>query len=175
MTYKPTHTATAFANWAFYGSRPLDTLPPDLVEQARKLAIGRRIADARERSRWTQENIADHLGLSTRGYQKVEERGTTSFERCEKLADFFDVEGVTAAWLWEARGQGPALSPLDALGPPAGHLDRIEAKLDDALDLLRRLAGDDLAETTAQAATAALAEADGQAGPRSRRRGAGSA
>lgn len=97
----------------------MDTFPPELVERARKLAIGARIANARERSRWTQENIADHLGISTRGYQKVEERGTTSFERCEQLADFLDVEGVTAEWLWEARGPGPGgESPLDALSAP---------------------------------------------------------
>lgn len=110
MTNVKTNTPRPFANRAFSRSRTAYTLPPELVEQARKKAIG-------ERSRWTQENIADHLGITLRGYQKVEQKGTSSYERCEVLADFLDVDGVTAEWLWEGRGRGPGVelqSPLDA-------------------------------------------------------------
>lgn len=106
MTNVKTNTNRPFVNGAFSRSRTGDTFSA-LMEQAEKLRIGQRIADARERSRWTQENIADHLGLTVRGYQKVEEKGTTSYERCEVLAAFLDVPGVTPLWLYEGRGAGP--------------------------------------------------------------------
>ena len=48
------------------------------MEAARKRAIGARIKDARERSKWRQPQIADHLGIGLRAYQKMEQRGTAN-------------------------------------------------------------------------------------------------
>lgn len=131
MTSFRTNTKRSYAKRAFPRTRTGLTFPPELVEAARKLAIGRRLAEARERSRWTQENIADHLTISTRAWQKVEQKGTTSYERCEIVAEFVEVPGVTAAWLYEGRGPGPGEygDPLDALSPPISR-----AELDDRLE-----------------------------------------
>lgn len=124
--------------------------------------LAARVTHERERRQLSRDELALAAGLNPKTIERIEER---QVER---------PRGNTIRSLAAALGVDPA-----DLNPPAEleeeQLARIEAKLDDALDLLRRLAGDDLAEMTAQAATAALAEADGQAEPRSRRRGAGSA
>lgn len=153
MTNLQTNTPEGFAKRAFTRPRPVNTFPPELVEQARKLLIGRRLVDARERSRFTQANIADHLGISTRAYQKVEQKGTTSYERCEQVAGFVEVQRVTAEWLYEGTGPGPG-GPLDELDVPVsgdqlaelhsevaelhGELSEVRSDLAHVLSLLRR-------------------------------------
>ena len=97
-----------------------DTLPPELMEAARRHGIATRIRETRERSRWKQHHVAEHLGITLRAYQKVEEKGTSDYERCQELADFFDVPDVDADYLWEGREKR---SPLDVFSEQPGGSD----------------------------------------------------
>ena len=138
MTNISTHPNSWFVSGPSKYPRTVDTLPPELVEQARKLAIGARIKDARERSKWRQQAVADKLGIGLRAYQKLEKEGTSHFERCEELAEILELEGVTADYLWDGTPEQPA-SPLDALSAPTSAADL--ADLRDQLDRLERAVG----------------------------------
>jgi transcriptional regulator with XRE-family HTH domain len=80
-----------------------------LMEERHRLEIAARITTLRERSRWTQPEIADRLGLTLRGYQKIEEKGTTKYDRVEAIAK---IHSVDPDWLWEGRERGPAPDPF---------------------------------------------------------------
>lgn len=89
-------------------------------------AIGRHIAELRERAHLTQPAAADKAGVSLRGYQKWEGgESRPNWANLEKLADVFGVKPE------EIVG---SVSPQEE--PRAEQLDRIEEKLD---EILKRL------------------------------------
>ncbi len=63
------------------------------MEEAQRLEIAERITELRERSPFTQPQVAAKLGIGLRAYQKLEDRGTTKFERCQELA------AIHAEWM----------------------------------------------------------------------------
>lgn len=99
------------------------------MDEARKLEIGERIRRLREESPYKQQAVADKLGIGLRAYQKLEEVGTTRWERCEELAEIFEVDPY---WIWTGHEKGAA---PDIMGTLNGddRLGRIEKKLDDVL------------------------------------------
>lgn len=120
-----------------------------LMEEAQRLAMAQRITKLRERSPFTQPDIAGKLGIGLRGYQKLEKVGTTKHERCEELAEIHhewakdspDYGHVSADWIWDGRrpaderaadGQVPDLAQV--LGH--GDADELRQLLVDALDRL---------------------------------------
>jgi transcriptional regulator with XRE-family HTH domain len=80
-----------------------------LMEEAKRLAMAERIKELRERSPLNQPQVAERLGIGLRGYQKLEERGTTKWERAQELASIFDVEPM---WIWEGEEQPSAPYPF---------------------------------------------------------------
>lgn len=107
------------------------------MEEAQRLEIAERIRELRERSPYTQPLVAEKLGIGLRAYQKMEAQGTTKWERCEELADIYDVD---ARWIWDGTESGETPDLLGALNDgAAAKLDRIEKKLD---EVLRRLSPD---------------------------------
>ena len=106
------------------------------------MAIAARIKDARERSKWRQQDVADHLDTGLRAYQKLEKEGTSSFERCEELAAFLDVSGVTADYLWDGTETPDLMATLSA-GGAAGlpeAVSALEGKMDQLLERMAALA-----------------------------------
>ena len=96
-----------------------------LMEEAQKLAIGQRIRELRERSPYKQPAVAERLGIGLRAYQKLEEVGTTRYERCEELAEIF---GADPMWIWEGRERGSTpdlFGERDQLAALNRKLDRI--------------------------------------------------
>ena len=118
-----------------------------LMEEQQRLEIGARIKELRERSPHKQPYVAARLHIGTRAYQKVENKGTTSYERCQAIAkihahwthDHPDWKHATADWLWD--GRMPAAETPDLLGALAGgaraQLDRIEQRLDAIYGLIK--------------------------------------
>lgn len=84
------------------------------MEETQRLEIAARITELRERGPFNQPTIADRLGITLRAYQKVEAKGTTSFDRCEELAEIHrewtgrsrDYAHVDATWIWDGRRKG---------------------------------------------------------------------
>lgn len=74
--------------------------------------IAERIIELRERSPYTQPIMADKLGISLRGYQKLEENGTQSYERCKELVEIHRAwtardphwQHLDAEWIFTGRG-----------------------------------------------------------------------
>lgn len=66
----------------------MDLLRPPMADDDtdRKIRIGRRIRELRMESPYTQEAIAQEIGVSLRGYQAMEGRGAVSFASLEKIA-----------------------------------------------------------------------------------------
>lgn len=94
------------------------------MDEQQRLEIGDRIEHLRKRSPLTQPKIAERLGIGLRAYQKLEEKGTTHFERCQEIAAIHqewterDPEWVhaSAAWVWDGRKRpAPAVDFLSAL------------------------------------------------------------
>lgn len=117
------------------------------MEEQQRREMGERLSQLRERSPWTQDDMADKLGYkTTRGYQKLEERGTTKFELCERLFDIHaewtqrsdDWQHVSAEWIWD--GTMPKETP-DVMGELSRadqqRLIRIEKQQEEILKLLR--------------------------------------
>lgn len=100
-----------------------------VMDEAHRLQIAARIADLRERSPLTQPKIAERLGIGLRAYQKLEEKGTTKWERVEELAE---IHGVTPHYIWDGTEQGPTPDVLAELNG-AGDL----AALRESVDQLR--------------------------------------
>lgn len=93
-----------------------------LMEESHRLEIAQRITRLREQSRWTQPQLAEKLGLSLRGYQKLEERGTTKWERAEELGE---IHGVSADWIWSGIEKGEAPDVMAELSPDADLLREV--------------------------------------------------
>ena len=103
------------------------------VEMAlQQRAMGRRIAELRERSRMTQEIAADKAGVTLRAYQKWEAGGGIQYANLAKLAEVFrvPVERIT--------GEDATPDPFST----AGQLDRIETLLIRQHQLILALAGE---------------------------------
>jgi transcriptional regulator with XRE-family HTH domain len=125
-------------------TRPQSTLSLTLlVQETQRLEMGHRIAALRERSPFTQPQVAEKLGIGLRAYQKLEARGTTKYERCEEIADLHagwaaddpDWAHLNAAWIW---GVGPVRSgeTPDVIGALHGDANDAEA---DQLERIERL------------------------------------
>jgi len=139
------------------------------MDEAHKAAIGERIRSLRERSPFKQQAVADRLGIGLRAYQKLEEVGTTRYERCEELAEIFNVDPM---WIWEGR-DATAPDVLGALnGAPQSQLTRIEKQL----AAIQQQLADLLAREKAAAARAEAQERrrDTQQPPSRRRKASGS-
>lgn len=115
------------------------------MNESHKTEIGRRIAELRDRSPYTQERLAGELGLTLRAYQKLEQLGTTRYTRCEEVARAHEPwtskhpewQHVDADWIWDGidRTQTPP-----TLVDPGVQLDRIEQKLDAVLEAVALVA-----------------------------------
>lgn len=98
------------------------------MDEQTRLEIAARIKDLRERSRYTQPELADKLGLTLRGYQKLEQRGTTKYERVEEIAKIHDED---PDWIWDGRRRGVTPDVLAALdGDGHGNPDDFDARFD---------------------------------------------
>lgn len=112
----------------------------ELMEEAQRLEIAARIRQLREESPYSQQGVADKLNITLRAYQKLEQRGTTRWERAEELAGIYN---VTPAWIWSGKEKLPTPDVTGALGDASVHqkLDEILARF----DLLEaRLAADEI-------------------------------
>lgn len=88
--------------------------------------------------------IADQLGVTERSVSEWSATGAIGYPNCVKLAELvFDVD---PGWLWRGeKGATPDLmATLREAGAGPSQLDRIEVALDEALKLLRQLAGAEL-------------------------------
>lgn len=83
-----------------------------LMEETQRLEIAERIRQLRERSPFTQPEVAEKLEIGLRAYQKLEERGTTKWERCEELARIYEVD---PGWIWDGREKGPTPDVIGTL------------------------------------------------------------
>ena len=92
-----------------------------LMEERQRLEIAARVTQLRERSRWTQPDIAEMLGLTLRGYQKIEEKGTTKYERAEEIAR---IHGVDPDWVWDGAERSATPDVLGALSSTDSELLR---------------------------------------------------
>lgn len=119
------------------GTRTTDTFRRQLLMAEQRAEIAARITELRERSPYTQPQIAEKLGITLRAYQRLELRGTTKFARCEELAAIHSAwtkgsaswSHVTAEWIWDGRIVPDETPDLIAVLPPAW-ATRMEAKLD---------------------------------------------
>lgn len=117
------------------------------MEETQRLEIARRIKDLRVRSPYTQPKIAAELNIGLRGYQKLEEKGTTSFERCEEIARIHagwtkrtpDWTFVDADWIWDGQRRDETPDLMGSLGG-GSQLNRIEQVLGELDAKLTRLA-----------------------------------
>lgn len=114
-------------NWAATSPRTANTLRLNLLMEAQhKLEIARRITDLRERSPYTQPEIAEKLGITLRAYQKVEQKGTESIERCEELFEIHrgwaakdsEWRHISSGWIWDGKvREGDLFGGLSELEP----------------------------------------------------------
>lgn len=163
-------TPEKFMSRPFRGTRPTSTLPLSwLMEETQRQEMGQRIAELRERSPYTQPDMAEKLGIGLRAYQKLEARGTTKFERCEEIAKIHsawtggqeDWQHVDANWIW-GRAPKPAAVPKGTPDLSNGQLDadvqlaEVIARLD---AIMRHLGVELAARSPSQAADVAEAEA----------------
>jgi transcriptional regulator with XRE-family HTH domain len=91
------------------------------------LERGQRIKELRESRHLTQEATAEALGVTLRGYQEWEAGGGIKWDNVKKVARLYKVDA-------EFVMNGPKPETPDLLGAKAGQLDRVEMKLDDALN-----------------------------------------
>lgn len=121
-----------------------------LMEERQRLEIGARIKELRERSPWTQPEVAEKLGIKLRGYQKLEKEGTERFSRCEEIYDIHKdwVEAdpewgfVSAGWIWDGRVRPKEKDLMASLEGPLREsardeaLEALQATLTEGLDRL---------------------------------------
>lgn len=109
------------------------------MEEQRRKEIGQRMKELRERSPYTQDDIAEMLGVKPRTYQRQEERGTTKFALVERLAEIHQTwtsrsdewAFVDADWIWDGkRDRAKQAQPL------ADRMLAVEQKLDYLLKAL---------------------------------------
>lgn len=96
------------------------------MEERQRLEIAQRIRELRDRSPYTQPQVAEKLGIGLRAYQKLEAHGTTKWERCEELAAIF--ENTTTRWIWDGTDTAP-----DLLGQLGGDANERLARIEEAL------------------------------------------
>jgi transcriptional regulator with XRE-family HTH domain len=157
MTVKATEEK--FVNGAAKAPRTARTLRLEhLMDEAQRLQIAERIKDLRERSPYTQPNLAEKLGITLRAYQKMEANGTTKWERCEELGE---IHGVDPRWIWEGeeRPATPDLMGRLSSGPEA-QLDRIERMLEVVLGALEELVAEGTESLLEQAEAPASSRRD---------------
>ncbi len=126
------------------------TLSADqLMEEAARREMGGRIRELRERSPYKQQHMADKLNVGLRMYQRIEQRGTTEWERVQQIAE---IHGSDPHWVWDGEEKGPVPDVIGRLDGSSGQLARMEGKLDQLLDLIEeRLAvrdADDAAQVS---------------------------
>lgn len=165
-----------YAPGASRSPRTPDTLQhalDDLIRRARTLMdaeerqqVAAHIIELRERSPYTQPIMADKLGISLRGYQKLEENGTQSYERCKELVAIHRVwarrdphwQHLDAEWIYTGRGDPAdhgvndtpdlmlALSRASGGVPAvlAEQLERLNGEIGDLRDAVLHLTADNL-------------------------------
>lgn len=110
------------ANTALPGARPALTFRWQVaLDEKQRLERAARIRQLREESPYTQEAVAERVGVKLRSYQKWEEGGGIEWEHLEALADLHRVD---VQWIHRGRERGPA--PELFKNP---QLDRIEERL----------------------------------------------
>jgi transcriptional regulator with XRE-family HTH domain len=97
-----------------------------LMKEAERRKMGERIRELRERSPYKQRDMARKLRISTRMYQKNEERGTSDWGRVQKIARIHKVDPL---WIWTGEDQ-PTPTNLDR------RLSQMEKKIDRVLNAL---------------------------------------
>jgi len=95
------------------------------ADQARAQRV-RQLKDEHPELTWRQ--IAEHIGVAERSAVAWAKTGGMEYANAKKFAELM---GASVDWLW--RGE----EPLDET-----QLDRIEAKLDQALEMLQRASGE---------------------------------
>jgi transcriptional regulator with XRE-family HTH domain len=125
------------------------TLSADqLMKEAARREMGARIRELRERSPYKQQHMADKLSVGLRMYQRIEQWGTTEWERVQQIAE---IHGSDPHWIWDGEENGSTPDVIERLDGSSGQLARMEGKLDQLLDLIeQRLAVRD-ADDAAQA------------------------
>ena len=96
-----------------------------LMEEAARREMGARIRDLRERSPYKQAHMAEQLNVGLRMYQRIEQRGTTEWERVQQIAE---IHGVDPHWIWDGE-EKPETPDLIAQMNGSSQLDRIEAAI----------------------------------------------
>jgi transcriptional regulator with XRE-family HTH domain len=90
--------------------------------------MGARIRELRERSPWKQQHMANKLNVGLRMYQRIEQRGTTDWERAEAIAEIHDVDPM---WIWSGEERKPA---PDLIGQFDGSVTERLARIEDLLE-----------------------------------------
>lgn len=88
------------------GGRTASTFELQMLrDQVRRRELAARMRTLREESPYTQEAIADKIGLKLRSYQKAEQTGGISYEKLQALAGVHEVD---FDWLLKGSEKGPA-------------------------------------------------------------------
>jgi hypothetical protein len=122
----------------------------------------------KEHPETTWDAIGDYVGVSTRAAQAWQETGGITYENAKKLAELWDED--LGYIMRGVRADTPDL--IGSLNGDRPQLDRIEAKLDELLSLLRGESDGELAEfarALAEAEAQVAAESAGPAKPRAKR------
>lgn len=149
MKTTPATAPLSHANRALFGARPALSVRLQLaLEEQQRLDRAARIKQLREESPYTQEAIADLVGVKIRSYQKWEEGGGIEWDNLEKLAD---IHKVSVQWIHrgEEKATPDVLGNLSSVPPElAAQLDRIEKEVLGLRTDLARLAQDVHARTS---------------------------
>lgn len=129
--------------------------------------MGARIRELRERSPWKQHHMAEKIGVGLRMWQRIEQRGTTEWERVEQIAEIHDVD---PHWIWSGE-EKPATPDLmrQLNGSSSEQLDRIEGMLQRLLNAAG-LETDEVTEAAEEVALADVPEPQSQSETTPRRR-----
>lgn len=103
------------------------TVLASLMEETQRLQIAQRVRELREQSPFSQQEMADKLGISLRAYQKLEHNGLQRWKRAEELGEIFEVD---PGWIWHGQKDPiPTEDVEDLLHQILGRLDEIESRL----------------------------------------------
>ena len=124
----------------------------------RKKQVAARIREAWEASGYTEEYVADAMGITISGFQKQKQTGGISRENLEVLAGLAKVD---VEWITTGRGKGPTPDVMGSLNgdEPAGELQDQLARIEDKLDALLDIALSDETDPALEAARAVVAKA----------------
>lgn len=105
-----------------------------LRDQQRRLELAARMKELRVESPYTQEAVADKIGLKLRSYQKAEKTGGISYEKLRKLAKLHNVE---FDWLLRGEHDAPPWGrPVEAPGSFVGNGHQPADRLTEVLERL---------------------------------------